>query len=137
MPDNPKPLTRICLIKFPPFINWCWVVINNFTQILKVHTLSKQCQTLSDEHSAASNLGLKCLPMSLKKDDRLIWVNSLRQGIFLHAFLSFAAFLQNQLFRKILSGMSNRWDPDQAPLFVCKGYEQMTLIGIELRCINR
>ena len=31
-------------------------------------------------HSAASDLGLHCLPMSQKWDDRLIWVN---QGTFI------------------------------------------------------
>ena len=56
-----------------------------------------------------------------------------------HAFLSSAAFFQNQFFRKILSEIPSecQTDPDQArrfvgpglvPICLPKGYEQTTLI---------
>ena len=47
-----------------------------FFQVLKETSVSKQWITLSDAaYIAASDLVLHCLPMSLKKDATLIWVN--------------------------------------------------------------
>ena len=50
----------------------CWVVVFLFIQIFKEHG-DDPCQT---PHSAASDLGLHCLPMSHKKDAWLLCVKS-------------------------------------------------------------
>ena len=69
------------------------------------------------------------------------WANSLFPGLILHAFLSTAAdILQNQLFRKILSGTPSECQTDWIQIrpdillgliwvqSVCQGYEQTTCL---------
>ena len=68
-------------------------------------------------------------------------VNNFACWEILHAFLSSADFFQNQLFRKILSGLPSecqtvwiqiRPDPLSGLIWVqivCKGYQQTTLVG--------
>ena len=61
------------------------VAMYNFIQILKIHSLIKQCRTRSDAtecaepdhmpHSVVSDLVLHCLSMPHEMDTRLIWVN--------------------------------------------------------------
>ena len=56
----------------------CWVVFFNFIQILIGYSVSKQWRPWSDAAFCgvwSSDLGMHCLPMSHKKDARLIWVN--------------------------------------------------------------
>ena len=53
--------------------NFLLVGIFHFYSILKENPVSKQWRTLSDAAFAASDLVLHCLPMSHKKDARLIW----------------------------------------------------------------
>ena len=74
----------------------------------------------------ASDLDLHCLPMSHKKDARLIWVNSLPTGKFFMLFCCLLIFSQNNFsknyffFRKIISGIPyvlNSLEPDHAGLF--------------------
>ena len=83
-------------------------------------------------HSAASDLDLHCLLMSHKKDARLIWVKiAFFQGYF-SCFLSSVVFFQNQLFRKILSGIPSEcqtvWMDKMSGLIwvqtVCRSYQQ-------------
>ena len=52
----------------------CWVAFFIFIQILIEHSVSKQWRHRSDTAVCVSDLTLKCLPMSHKKDARLIWV---------------------------------------------------------------
>ena len=52
--------------------------ILHFIPILIEHSVSKQWRIWSDAVSAASDLGLRCLPMSHKKDARRILVKSRR-----------------------------------------------------------
>ena len=55
-------------------------------QILIEHSVCRQWGPYQMPHSAASDLGLHCFPMSHKKDARLIWVNVVNKKIvFLHA----------------------------------------------------
>ena len=53
----------------------CWMVFFIFIQILIVHSVSKQWRPWSDAAFVASDPGLRCLPMSHKKDEGLIRVN--------------------------------------------------------------
>ena len=46
-----------------------------FMQILIEHSVGKQWRPGQTQRAAASDLGLHGLPMSDKKDARLIWVN--------------------------------------------------------------
>ena len=48
----------------------------DFIQILKYILEAKSEHSDRVPHSAASDLGLHCLPMSHKKDARLKWINS-------------------------------------------------------------
>ena len=48
-----------------------------FNSIFVVNSVSKQWRPDQTPHFAAYGLGLHCLPMSLKKDARLIWVKIL------------------------------------------------------------
>ena len=50
-------------------------------QILIDHPVRKHGDPDQTPHSVASDLGLHCLPMSYKKDARLIWVKTF-QGLF-------------------------------------------------------
>ena len=60
-----------------PYQNWtnpfriCWIVVNNFIQILKVHSVRNIAEP---DQYAASDLALHCLPTSHKIDARLIKV---------------------------------------------------------------
>ena len=54
------------------------MVVYIFFQILIEHSVSKQWRPCSYAASAASDLDLHCLPMSHKKDARLIWVKPAR-----------------------------------------------------------
>ena len=75
-------LTHLCLIEFPAPINWTtpfpfkgllggtFHFISNFNR-----TFCKQ--TVEILRCAASDLGLHCLPMSRKKDARLILVKKI------------------------------------------------------------
>ena len=58
----------------------CWVVIYNFIQILKAHSVSKQWRTWSDTTFWAFWSTRFCLPMSHKMDVMLICVMSNRLG---------------------------------------------------------
>ena len=50
--------------------------IFHFIQKFIEHSVSKQWVPGQTLPSAAADLGLHCLPMSHKKDARLIWVNA-------------------------------------------------------------
>ena len=58
-------------------------------------------------HLAASDLVLHCLPMSHKKDDRLIWVNTLHTVIFYQMFCwsSHGFYFKINVFKKFFQGM--------------------------------
>ena len=51
------------------------MVVFNFIQIVIKSYVSKKLSPDQTPHSAASGLGLHCLPMSHKKDATLKWVN--------------------------------------------------------------
>ena len=70
-------------MEFPPFISWTSTIPlsgmlgGSFfisIQILIEQSVSKHRDPDQTPHSAASGLGLHCLPTSHKKDTRLIWV---------------------------------------------------------------
>ena len=66
----------------------CWLVFFIFTQILIGYSVSKQWRLWSDATLVASDLGLHCFPMSLKKDEKHnIWVNKQNQKI--NSFFNF------------------------------------------------
>ena len=73
-----KLLTHLCRIDFLS------EHISNFRAVWWCSTLErkfdKQCRPNQMPHSAASNLGLYCLPMSHNKDARLSWVSSMHAG---------------------------------------------------------
>ena len=50
-----------------------------FIQNLREHSVSEQWRADQMPLSAASDLGLHCLPMYHKKDARLMWVNILKR----------------------------------------------------------
>ena len=53
----------------------CWVVIYNFSQILKVHSVREQCKpdrTSRFVASATSDMVLNCLPSSHKMDTKYL-----------------------------------------------------------------
>ena len=54
----------------------CWVIFFFLYQILIEHSVQANSGDPDQTpRSAASDLGLCCLPVSRKKDARLIWVN--------------------------------------------------------------
>ena len=83
-------------MKFSTVINWTSpfpfkaLLGGIFIQILTEHFVSKLWRPRLD--AAASDLGLYCLRLSHKKDDRLIWVKqTLGPGVreLLHLFIRF------------------------------------------------
>ena len=76
---------------FPILINWTSPFpilgllggVCSFLFVLKYTSVSNIGEPNQTPHSAASELGLHCLPMSHKKDARLIWVN-LRGKVTVH-----------------------------------------------------
>ena len=63
-------------------------------------------------HSETLYLDLHCLSMSNKNDARLISVNSSPPGRFSCYFVVCRFFFQNQIFRKILSGIPSECQTD-------------------------
>ena len=66
-------------MEFPTIINCnssicVFVVVFIFIQILKEHSASKQWRSLSDAAFCSDWTGSALLPLSGKKDARLIWV---------------------------------------------------------------
>ena len=55
-------------------IKGCWVVFYIFLQLLIERLYANSRDPYETPLSAASDLGLRCLPMSHKKDARLVWV---------------------------------------------------------------
>ena len=64
--------------------------------------------------SAASDLGLRCLPMSNKKDTRLIWVKTRT-----------ITLTDSNIFYRLLITFANRLHPDQAQSLI--GSDLLTL----------
>ena len=58
----------------------------------EVHSVSNSADPDQMPHFEASDLGLHCLPMSHKKDARLIWVNSIFLTTYQYKFENQAVF---------------------------------------------
>ena len=76
-------LTHICLVDFSILINWTspFPILGVSVFFFQFYSISNRYSCTEDPdqtpHSAASDLGLHCLPMSPKWDARLIWVKYL------------------------------------------------------------
>ena len=76
------------------FIFSCFIEIYEHTN--GVDPDQMQHSAASDQHSAASDLGLHCLPMSLLWDARLIWVNPFTlSGLLYHISLDLSISSSN------------------------------------------
>ena len=86
------PLNHIWLVDFSILIQWTSPfpvlrvsgVLFHFISFRIEIPVSKQCRPWTDARSAASVLGLHCLPRSPKRDARLIWVNRKPLKFFFH-----------------------------------------------------
>ena len=67
-------------------------MIFDFFQILKEAPVSKSGEPDQTLRFAASDLVLHCLPMSHKKDARLIWVKNIKQFIIVSLLVCFSEF---------------------------------------------
>ena len=83
----------------------CWVVFSFLFKFSEELLFASSREPDQTPCLAASDLVLHCLPITHKKNARLIWVKFFAPWEIFHAFLSSADFFQNELFRKILSGL--------------------------------
>ena len=85
-----------------------WYFYSNLNRTICKQTV----ETDQMSHFAASDLGLHCLPMSLIKDTRLIWV---KDGIV--NFMGSQTGISNYIFLplKIIFIFANSVDPDEMP----------------------